>query len=199
MGVSSDSLAADVAELVRIPSVNPLHDAMMPVIEALRREHERLIGVEPTSPLGTGTLSTATISGGNVIPDSCVLTLGRRIVPGEDPTTEFHRIATIARATCPLPIDVESANPPEPDGTIGSPAFYQAPDSELVRSLGEWTQTTPRVAPFGTNALRYVGFPRELAVFGPGSIDDAHQATESVAIADLVRLAAVYEQWLDPR
>ena len=31
-----------------------------------------------------------------------------------------------------------------------------------------------------------------------GSIDDAHQATECVAITDLVALAEVYERWLRP-
>ena len=54
------------------------------------------------------------------------------------------------------------------------------------------------MAPFGTNALRYSDFARELAVFGPGSIDDAHQATEHVMIDDLVTLARVYSQWLEP-
>jgi acetylornithine deacetylase/succinyl-diaminopimelate desuccinylase-like protein len=37
-----------------------------------------------------------------------------------------------------------------------------------------------------------------MVVFGPGSIDDAHQATECVAIEALVELAAIYTRWLDP-
>ena len=37
-----------------------------------------------------------------------------------------------------------------------------------------------------------------MGVFGPGSIDDAHQATESVAIADLMTTASVLTTWLDP-
>jgi acetylornithine deacetylase/succinyl-diaminopimelate desuccinylase-like protein len=35
-------------------------------------------------------------------------------------------------------------------------------------------------------------------VFGPGSIDDAHQATECVAISELVRAADILTAWLDP-
>lgn len=175
-------------------------DAVAPVLAALLAEHERLQTLSP-SPLGTGTLSTATITGGtagNVIPDRCELTMGRRIVPGEDPTAEYYRIEAIIRDACPLPVDVESINPPEPDGSIGSPAFFQSADSDLISGLAAWAGTQPKVAPFGTNALRYVGFPREMAVFGPGSIDDAHQATECVAIADLARLADIYTHWLAP-
>ena len=54
------------------------------------------------------------------------------------------------------------------------------------------------MAPYGTNALRYIGLAREMAVFGPGSIDDAHRATECVSVADLERVAAVYTRWWSP-
>jgi acetylornithine deacetylase/succinyl-diaminopimelate desuccinylase-like protein len=37
-----------------------------------------------------------------------------------------------------------------------------------------------------------------MVVFGPGSIDDAHQATECVAIDDLVTTAQVLTNWLAP-
>ena len=104
----------------------------------------------------------------------------------------------IARDACPLPVSVESILPPQADGTHGSDAFYQPPDSTLVRSLAGWAGTEPSVAPFGTNALRYGGFARELAVFGPGSIDDAHQATECVSIDDLAATADILTRWLSP-
>ncbi|MDJ0767967.1 MAG: M20/M25/M40 family metallo-hydrolase [Ilumatobacter sp.] len=176
-------------------------DAMMPVVAALQAEHRRLQSEPPTTELGTGTLSVTTIragSGGNVIPDRCTIGVGRRTVPGEDPHEEFERIAAIARAACPLPTEIESVYPPDADGRYGAAAFYQPADTPLIRLLAGAAGTAPAVAPFGTNALRYGGFARELAVFGPGSIDDAHQATECVAIADLVTTAEVYEAWLDP-
>ena len=122
----------------------------------------------------------------------------RKLVPGEDPTEVFHRLAEIAAEACPLPTDITWPYPPEEDGRMGSKAFYQPADTPLSRSLAAWAGTSPTVAPFGTNALRYSDFARELAVFGPGSIDDAHQATEHVMIDDLVTLARVYSQWLEP-
>jgi acetylornithine deacetylase/succinyl-diaminopimelate desuccinylase-like protein len=176
-------------------------EAAAPVIEAIRAEHERLQTIEPDTELGTSTVSVTMIdggSGGNVIPAECGLTIGQRIVPGQIAHEVYERLISIVRDACPLPVTCESLLPPQPDGTFGSNAFYQPADTPLARDLATWAGTAPAVAPFGTNALRYDGFARELAVFGPGRIDDAHQATERVSIDDLVKLADVYTRWLDP-
>ena len=176
-------------------------EAMAPVIAALQAEHERLQTVPGTTELGEGTLSVTKIeggTGGNVIPASCRIVANRRLVPGEDSTDVFHQLSAIVEQACPLPTRITSAYPPSDDGQIGSLAFYQPADTPLVQALAAWAGTSPMVAPFGTNALRYSGFAGELAVFGPGAIDDAHQATECVAIDDLVALAAVYTRWLTP-
>ena len=175
--------------------------AMAPVIVALQAEHERLQSMPPTTELGAGTLSVTMIdggTGGNVIPAACTIMAGRRVVPGEDSTEVYEQLAALAAAACPLPTHIEPVYPPRPDGRIGADAFYVPPDAPLVRDLAAWAGTEPRVAPFGTNALQYSGFANEVAVFGPGSIDDAHQATECVATDDLVTLAEVYRRWLRP-
>lgn len=175
--------------------------AMAPVILAMQAEHERLQTLEPTTELGNGTVSVTMIDGGtgsNVIPASCSIIAGRRIVPGEDAQQVYDDLARLAAETCPLPTHIESALAPDSDGRLGSPAFYQRADSPFVCDLARWAGTTPTVAPFGTNALRYSGFAREMVVFGPGSIDDAHQATERVAIDDLVTTAEVFTNWLAP-
>jgi acetylornithine deacetylase/succinyl-diaminopimelate desuccinylase-like protein len=176
-------------------------EAMAPVIAAFVAEHERLQRVAPTTELGTGTLTVTAIeggSGGNVVPDRCTLTVGRRSVPGEDSTLLYDEIVAMARAACPLPIEAVPLIPPTPEGQIGSNAFFQSADTRLVALLADATGNAATVAPFGSNALRYEGLATEMVVFGPGSIDDAHQATECVAITDLVRLAEVYERWLRP-
>ena len=176
-------------------------EAAAQVIEAFRAEHQRLQAVPAETELGASTVSVTMIeggSGGNVIPAECRLTVGQRIVPGQIAHEVYERLIAIAHESCPLPVTCESLLPAQPDGTFGSNAFYQPADTPLTRDLAKWAGTAPAVAPFGTNALRYSGFPNELAVFGPGRIDDAHQATERVAIDDLVRLADVYTRWLDP-
>ncbi len=176
-------------------------EAAAPVIEAFRAEHERLQAIAPETELGTSTVSVTMIeggTGGNVIPAECRLTVGQRIVPGQVAHEVYERLVALAEDACPLPVTCESILPPQPDGTFGSDAFYQPSDTPLVRDLARWAGTEPAVAPFGTNALRYNGFARELAVFGPGRIDDAHQATERVAITDLGKLAEIYTNWLTP-
>jgi len=176
-------------------------EAMAHVIAAFEAEHRRLQTIEPETELGTSTVSVTTIeggTGGNVIPVECRITVGQRVVPGQIADECHRRLTEIAEAASPLPVTCRSLLPPQPDGTYGSEAFYQPPDGDLVRTLADAAGTTPTVAPFGTNALRYGGLARELCVFGPGRIDDAHQATERVAVADLVRLAACYEAWLNP-
>jgi acetylornithine deacetylase/succinyl-diaminopimelate desuccinylase-like protein len=137
-------------------------------------------------------------SGSNVIPDRCSITVGRRVVPGEDPGKVLAQLGTIAREACPLDCEVTSLLPTTPDGQPGSSAFYQPVDSALITFLADLCGTTPTIAPYGTNALRYAGLAQEVVVFGPGSIDHAHQATEHVAIADLVRVAEVLSHWLAP-
>lgn len=176
-------------------------EAMAPVIVAMQREHERLQTLTSETEVGNGTLSVTMISGGtgsNVIPDECTIVVGRRIAPGEDAHRVYDDLAALAAEACPLEVRVESALEPGPDGRLGLDAFYQQPDARLVADLATWAGTAPAVAPFGTNALRYSGFARETAVFGPGPIDEAHQATESVAIDDLVACARVLTRWLDP-
>lgn len=176
-------------------------EAMAPVISAIESEHNRLQTVEPTTELGTATVSVTMINGGtggNVIPAKCSIVIGYRTVPGEVGQEVYERLASIAEGACPLPTRITALQATDADGNIGGEAFYQQADTPLTRSLSMWSGTSPQVAPFGTNALQYNGFGGQLAVFGPGAIDEAHQATENVSIDDLVTTSQIYTFWLNP-
>lgn len=176
-------------------------EAMAPVISAFVNEQDRLQALRATTELGNGTLSITHVSGGtgaNVIPDRCSITVSRRIVPDENPVEVIDGLVAIARAASPVPCEITSLLPPTPTGEPASRAFYQHPGSAFVQFLARTCGTGPAVAPFGANALRYSGLAREIVVFGPGSIEQAHQATERIAITDLERLAAVLTSWLSP-
>jgi acetylornithine deacetylase/succinyl-diaminopimelate desuccinylase-like protein len=163
------------------------------LILALDAEHHRLQALTPSTPVGNGTLTVSKINGGtagNVVPDSCVVTVGRRIVPGEDNEVVAAELMALVERACPLPVEITRAY-------MGSPAFYQPPESPFVQQLAAWAGTEPEVAAYGTNALRYDGFARQLVVFGPGSIDNAHTAVEWVELDQLERCAAVYRRWLE--
>lgn len=162
------------------------------LILSLDAEHRRLAMATPTTAVGNGTLSVTLISGGtggNVIPDRCTLTVGRRIVPGEDSDVVGEQLKALIERACPLPVTVTRLS-------AGSGAFYQSPDSELVQNLAAWSGTTAEVAPYGTNALKYVDFAEQLVVYGPGSIDHAHKAEEWVELSELATCATVYRRWL---
>lgn len=163
------------------------------LICAIDAEHHRLQTLTPATEVGNGTLTVTLVNGGtggNVVPDSCTLTVGRRLVPFEDNETVAADLMALVERACPLPVTYTRSY-------LGSGAFYQSPDTDFVRKLGAWAGTVPEVAAYGTNALKYHGFARNMVVFGPGSIDDAHKAVEFVDLSELDRCARVYEQWLE--
>ncbi len=163
------------------------------LICSIDAEHHRLQTLTPATEVGNGTLTVTLVNGGtggNVVPDSCTVTVGRRIVPFEDNETVAAELQALIERACPLPVSFTRSY-------LGSGAFYQSPDTDFVRRLSAWAGTVPEVAPYGTNALKYSGFARNMVVFGPGSIDDAHKAVEFVDLTELDRCARVYEQWLE--
>jgi acetylornithine deacetylase/succinyl-diaminopimelate desuccinylase-like protein len=176
-------------------------EAMAPVIAAYTAEQQRLHTVGPMTALGAGCISVTQVTGGtgsNVVPDRCSITVGRRLVVDEDPRDIVAQLSAIAKQACPSDCEIVSLLPPNDEGTPGTRAFYQDPTSELVRFLATACGTEPEVAPFGANALRYQGLADEIVLFGPGSIAEAHQATEKIAVDDLVRLGSVLQTWLSP-
>lgn len=169
-------------------------EAAARIIRAFQAEHDLLVSRRPLTAVGTGTLSVTQIGGGlarNIIPDECTLYAGRRIAPGENPSTVFDALRTLAiGAAAPLEIEVSMAN------GRGSDAFYQDADSPLVSTLCSLAGAEPATATYGSNALVYAPIADEIVVFGPGSIDQAHKAVEWIEIAEIQRATAIYAQWL---
>lgn len=162
------------------------------VIAAIDAEQDRLTGLTPETTVGNGTVSVTEVGGGaarNIIPPTCSLYCGRRTAPGEDPDVVFADLAKLIQSAAGLPTDVIMAN------NSGSSGFWQDPASPLVQTLSELAQTEPDIASYGSNALRYDEVAGEVVIFGPGSIDQAHQAVEWIDIAELERAADVYRRW----
>jgi acetylornithine deacetylase/succinyl-diaminopimelate desuccinylase-like protein len=162
------------------------------LVLALGAEHVRLRQLEPSTEVGTPSLTVSMIRGGearNIVPPTCTISVDRRVVPGEDPREVAKGLERIALETCDLPIEVA------PNSHIK--AFYQPPDTAWTRRLAEWSGQEPGVVPYGTNAYAYPEVAKEVLVFGPGSIEDAHRDNESVSIQELEKAAAVYTRWWD--
>jgi acetylornithine deacetylase len=110
-------------------------------------------------------------------------------MPGRMPLRRARRVAAITRAAaepCQVDITLEAA----------FKGFYQSPDSPLIRWLAEQGETTPDVVTYGSNALQYTDLGAEIVVFGPGSIDQAHQAVEWIDIDEVDKAARLYRRLL---
>ena len=132
------------------------------------------------------------ISGGqalNIVPDKCEIYVNRRVVPGEDPAMISRALEVYARQHCPLPLTMTIVHE--------LPAFYQSPDTPWIQQLSGWSGMAAATAPFGTNASAYSGLAREVAIFGPGSIDQAHRDIEWIDVAELEKVAGIYTRWWD--
>jgi len=162
-------------------------------VVAIDQEQERLAALEAATPVGKGTVSVTELAGGlarNIIPDACTLYVGRRTAPEEN-------IDEVRAALCKLIED--SAAPLSTTIELlygdGSPGFFQDPSCDLVTVLAQLADTAPATAEYGSNALKYTEVAEQLVVFGPGSIDQAHQAVEWVDIDQLNRAVDIYRTW----
>ena len=164
------------------------------IIAALDGEQSRLDTLDAATAVGRGTVSVTEIGGGvarNIIPDLCTLYAGRRIAPGEDPLAVYEALkALVISAGEPLQVDVEMAN-----GTA-FPAFYTDPDDDFVQLVAGLSERAPETVTYGSNCLAYDEITASKVLFGPGSIDQAHQAVEWVEIDELVAASSVYRKLL---
>jgi acetylornithine deacetylase/succinyl-diaminopimelate desuccinylase-like protein len=157
---------------------------------ALDEEHQRLQQVPPTTPLGAPTLTVTIVRGGtgtNVVPATCVLTVDRRMVPGEDGAVLAQQLSELAQKACPLPVETRAG--------LVFDSFYQPAETPWIRQLADWSGKEPSVVPYGTNAWAYKGLARETVVIGPGSIAQAHGVEEWVEVSELEKLAGIFARW----
>ena len=142
------------------------------LITALAAEHERVSRLPRSTDVGSPTLSVAMISGGqafNIVPDKCRIHVNRRVVPGEHPAVISAALEVYARRHCP------SA---DHDDRQRAARLLPVARYALIRQLSASLGMAAATAPYGTNASAYSGLAREVAIFGPGSIDQAHREVE---------------------
>jgi acetylornithine deacetylase/succinyl-diaminopimelate desuccinylase-like protein len=160
------------------------------MVLALEEEGQRLLAQPPQTALGPARLTVSLIRGGtgiNVVPDSCHVFVDRRVVAGENPADVGAGLRGLAERSCRLPVTATTLTEVN--------AFLQSPDTPLVRRFAEWSGRAPTVVPYCSNAWAYGGLARECVVLGPGSIDQAHGAVEWIEIAELEKLASIYQRW----
>ena len=165
------------------------------VIEAVR-EVARELALEARADLPEMdrpwvAVNIARIAGGsaiNIVPDGCTVQIGYRPLPGMPPEAVFERIRQRIE-TLDLPGRADSrllrVTPAmlTPDGTALQ-ALLQAHSPHSGCGAASFATDGGNLARLGVQPL----------VFGPGSIEVAHQANEHVPIAQLHRAVDVIEQ-----
>jgi acetylornithine deacetylase len=147
-------------------------------------EAERPPNADTFPAVSFATMNVGTISGGsvaNVIPDRCEIQLGIRLLPGMAARAMTERINATVREAVSEPFTLESLTE--------SPAMMLDPGAPILRTLCKATgEPEAYSVMFATDPgwLQSAGF--DCVLFGPGSIEVAHQANEFLS-ADQFRRA----------
>lgn len=150
--------------------------------------------------LGKPTINIGSIRGGvgiNIVPDQCIIEVDRRLLPEENGAEMIEQLrAELNR----MKLDGEIADGMVRIHKLGTP-FHTASDSELVERLSRACRlcgVEPRLqgAPWYSDAGELSRVSSEIAVFGPGSIQQAHTADEYIELDELRRGADILREFL---
>lgn len=169
---------------------------------ALEREYASGLAGKQDAMVGTPSLSIGRLEGGtqaNIVPDTAVLWLDRRTIPGESTDAVLNEIDTFLQEKIASRPDmrVEVCRPPlnacAPASTDESHPFVEAMLCARAAVAGT---SRPQGVSYATDGsfLRDAGVP--MIVFGPGSIDQAHTEVEFLELAQLERATAILENLL---
>lgn len=153
------------------------------VIQTVQQVAEELAGEPadlPEMERPIVAVNVAQIEGGsaiNIVPDRCVVRVGYRPLPGQDPEDVFQRIRDRVDATrvqCRI--------------LRVTPSMLTPRHTPLEESLRPHACSDhPGAATFATDGGNLARLGIRPLVFGPGDINVAHKADEFVPIADLER------------
>lgn len=163
--------------------------ALSALREELQRERPAAATSFPDVPFVT--LNVGQVSGGvatNVVPDRCALEIGARLLPGGQSTDLIERIRqAVARVLCAHPFElcVVAESPPM--------SLDRDADHFRVLAAESGVADSPGVS-FATDAGWLQAAGLECVVWGPGSIEVAHQPNEFIPMAELDRAAQVLDR-----
>ncbi|HMO50497.1 MAG TPA: M20 family metallopeptidase [Kiritimatiellia bacterium] len=167
--------------------------AMADVVAEIQRQTESLAMVHPL--LGRPTVNIGTIRGGtsiNIVPECCTIQVDRRTLPEESSAALIENLQGALDAMIRRGVMTSATIRRIKEGK----PFATGADTRLVRRLGQslGDHGIPLVtegAAWYSDAGPFSRTSGEVAVFGPGSIRQAHTADEYIDIAELERGAAV--------
>ena len=171
-------------------------DAMAEVLLALRQLNKDL-RQRPTPLTGSPSLTVSLIEGGTdicTVPARCVITIDRRLVPGESPQAALNEVDQILKPVMVAHPDVQlrSIMPAAENYPVQSEI-----SSKLVETASRACQRfagtgEPRGVPYGTDASELAAAGIPCVIVGPGSIEQAHAVDEFVDVTQLDKAFEIY-------
>lgn len=173
---------------------------MAEVIRAIEKDSQ-LLRTLSHSLLGSPSCNIGVIRGGtlvNVVPESCIIEIDRRLLPNEKVDEVFsHYKAILDALATKVPTLSYTMEPPmitalPMETSIDAPVAQHS--AKILRAMG--LSSDPIGVPFSCDAstLSQHGIP--CIVFGPGSIDQAHTPDEYVKCAEVEKAIDFYQQMM---
>ncbi|MDG2276313.1 MAG: acetylornithine deacetylase [Pseudomonadales bacterium] len=159
-------------------ALDAMHDVMGELIQF--RQELATQNQNPAFDVNVPTLNLGCLHAGdspNRICSHAELQIDLRLLPGmdTDATIEMLRYRLQqAIAHCDIKLELDTQYPP-------IPPFESDIDSDLVQTLAKYSGNMPGTVAFGTEGHFLKSLGMETVVFGPGSIDQAHQPNEYLA------------------
>lgn len=174
--------------------------AMARVVQALDAYHRDLASrVHPM--VGVPTCNVGVIQGGstaNAVPDSCVVYLDRRMVPGEDPADVQAELMRVVDS-----VDVSPAQAAIDDFLVSN-WFSSTVDSPLAQTFMQCVEHELNDDPGpvgylpGSDAKHLTKQTRgEMIIFGPGSYEVAHAFDEYVDIEEFGSTVRILSEFVN--
>lgn len=151
----------------------------------------------PGGPAVNGSLTVSLIEGGsgiNVVPERCTINYDRRITPGQTEAEALAQIDAVLDRVRDQRSDLVIERPvpwftgDALDTSATDPLVVQA--ESVNAGLGQPGEAV--WVPYGSDASKFASGGIPSIVYGPGSIDHAHSATEFVPVAELAVAVAFY-------
>ncbi len=150
---------------------------------------------------GRSTVCVSLINGGqqaNIVPDRCEVHIDRRLNPGECWEEAYNLIEQEI---------INGLSQDEKNRILFSKPYLIDPSMETDASsdiVSAFSKTLkahrlphkPVGLPYGCDASKIALLGIPTVVFGPGSIEQAHSTNEFISIADLMKAAAVYRDFI---
>jgi len=151
--------------------------------------------------VGPPTLSIGKIEGGiqiNIVPDRCVIELDRRLNPGEDPDSvlaSFEELLGDMRRRDPE-LQVAMEDPFLVDYALETRETEEVADVAKAAIAEVLGKAKVKGVPYGTDGSKTARAGIPTIVLGPGSIDQAHTASEFVEIDQVVKATEIYARMM---